>query len=393
MLKMSWLLVAMLVRWAAHKPCTQQAPVLLGPPAWPGAANGKSKPPPRLAAPLGPAGQAGEPAAQHLGCPAFLGAPSLAHRWSQAGLSRRPRPLNSGQALAMQQRDSSTASRLRPRQLSQSRCRPSLAAQEPRPSLCVPAARPSPGFWSPGDEPGSTRAAAPSEICQVSARGCRLREAPPARFSPAPPGLPPTGAPGAQLGGALRQRRAQVMSVAAESPYRQHKRALDRADSSPERQFACGKRLRRPSRPQAASGQAPDGKAAHVVAATARAALMGLFPDIGEQVGCAATRRPAAPGFCGWRCHKLGWPGRQVSTPLQVVSDVLSSCGDDIDVAIKRLGELRLTANCRVEQTQAHASVEETASPAATPAGAHPGSGKPDSRARQMLCRACTLPR
>ena len=35
---------------------------------------------------------------------------------------------------------------------------------------------------------------------------------------------------------------------------------------------------------------------------------------------------------------------------------MLSSCGDDIDIAIKRLGELRLTANCQAEQPQAHST-------------------------------------
>lgn len=30
----------------------------------------------------------------------------------------------------------------------------------------------------------------------------------------------------------------------------------------------------------------------------------------------------------------------------QVLSDILVSCGDNIDAAIKRLGDLRLTANC-----------------------------------------------
>lgn len=30
---------------------------------------------------------------------------------------------------------------------------------------------------------------------------------------------------------------------------------------------------------------------------------------------------------------------------LQVVSEILSSCGDNLDAAIKRLGELRITAN------------------------------------------------
>ena len=31
---------------------------------------------------------------------------------------------------------------------------------------------------------------------------------------------------------------------------------------------------------------------------------------------------------------------------LQVLSDILETCGDNIDAAIQRLGDLRLTANC-----------------------------------------------
>lgn len=40
------------------------------------------------------------------------------------------------------------------------------------------------------------------------------------------------------------------------------------------------------------------------------------------------------------------WLARDQIHFLQVLSDILETCGDNIDAAIKRLGDLRLTANC-----------------------------------------------
>ena len=106
-------------------------------------------------------------------------------------------------------------------------------------------------------------------------------ESDPAQQRTAPSSIPRSPGPGWE------------MSLAAESPYRQ-KRALDRADSSPDRQHACGKRLRRAARPQGPAERAHGAEAAHALAATARAALMGLFPELSEQVG--------APGCCSAGC-------------------------------------------------------------------------------------------
>ena len=80
-----------------------------------------------------------------------------------------------------------------------------------------------------------------------------------------------------------------LMSVATESPFRQ-KRALDRSDSSPDRHLGCGKRYRRSAQTPSSSEKARSSEAAHAVAATARAALMGLFPEISEQVSSGRGR-------------------------------------------------------------------------------------------------------
>ncbi len=67
---------------------------------------------------------------------------------------------------------------------------------------------------------------------------------------------------------------------------------------------------------------------------------------------------------------------------LQVLSDILETCGDNIDAAIKRLGDLRLTANCSA------AALDEAAQPAAVPSKA---SSKAGGSSRRALCEACLL--
>ena len=55
----------------------------------------------------------------------------------------------------------------------------------------------------------------------------------------------------------------------------------------------------------------------------------------------------------------------------QVLSDVLDSCGNNIDAAIKRLGELQLTAQC---SAAAHPSVAQLRGEEA--GQAHSGTGQ-----------------
>ena len=82
----------------------------------------------------------------------------------------------------------------------------------------------------------------------------------------------------------------------------------------------------------------------------------------------------------GKQCCDNARPGRGAGKHLpyshalsapQVLSDILISCGDNIDAAIKRLGDLRLTANC------SGAALHDAAQPA--PAAASMPSKSPSS--------------
>ena len=56
---------------------------------------------------------------------------------------------------------------------------------------------------------------------------------------------------------------------------------------------------------------------------------------------------------------------------MQIIGDVLDACGDNIDSAIKQLGQLRLTAHCGTAQPAA-SGAEQAADPNAS-AGSQAG--------------------
>jgi len=49
---------------------------------------------------------------------------------------------------------------------------------------------------------------------------------------------------------------------------------------------------------------------------------------------------------------------------MQIIGDVLDACGDNIDSAIKQLGQLRLTAHCGTAQPSA-SGADQAANPSA----------------------------
>ncbi|KAK9823935.1 hypothetical protein WJX72_006493 [[Myrmecia] bisecta] len=124
------------------------------------------------------------------------------------------------------------------------------------------------------------------------------------------------------------------MSVAAQSPYERHKRLFDASsDGSSPSSCSTPKRLRHRGSPSARCRPLAE-RQAYVVSSTTLAALRGLFPEM----------------------------------DAKVVADVLDACGDNVDEAIKQLGQLRLTANCSVSAAAAPAADTATSSPSKQPA-------------------------
>lgn len=131
------------------------------------------------------------------------------------------------------------------------------------------------------------------------------------------------------------------MSVAARSPHRSNKRHFEHSES-PERYsqdtpFTSAHKRFRP----AASRCVPlTERQPYVVTPTTVAALRGLFPDMDDKT----------------------------------IGDVLEACGHNIDVAIKQLGQLRLTAHAGAAQAPAGEPVTQQpaiAGPASTSAAGH----------------------
>ncbi|BDA50624.1 hypothetical protein COCOBI_16-3000 [Coccomyxa sp. Obi] len=117
------------------------------------------------------------------------------------------------------------------------------------------------------------------------------------------------------------------MSVAAERSHSPnhfgHKRHFERTDST-EYQLTNENRSKRSRRRSSSSSDLGDSpqKGAHSDRASTLAALRGLFPDMEEKV----------------------------------LADILDTCGDNIDAAIKRLGQLHLTAHCVADVPEATAA-------------------------------------
>lgn len=156
------------------------------------------------------------------------------------------------------------------------------------------------------------------------------------------------------------------MSVAARSPHRSNKRHFEHSES-PERYsqdtpFTSAHKRFRP----AASRCVPlTERQPYVVTPTTVAALRGLFPDMDDKVShmhlaCTSSK-----------CPLICSDSRHCACCLQTIGDVLEACGNNIDVAIKQLGQLRLTAHAGAAQAPAGEPVTQQpaiAGPASTSA-------------------------
>lgn len=81
---------------------------------------------------------------------------------------------------------------------------------------------------------------------------------------------------------------------------------------------------------------------AYRVGRSTLAALRGLFPTMDEKVATCGN----ALWYC---CIRPADEAAKYYLALQVVVDVLDSCGNNIDEAIKRLGDLQLSLNGSAE--------------------------------------------
>ncbi|KAL0037844.1 hypothetical protein WJX79_001616 [Trebouxia sp. C0005] len=132
------------------------------------------------------------------------------------------------------------------------------------------------------------------------------------------------------------------MSVAARSPHHGNKRHFEPSSDSPERYSTdrssgpSNKRYRQYN-PQSLRCAPLAERQPYVVSSTTLQALKGLFPDMDDKI----------------------------------IGDVLDACGDNIDSAIKQLGQLRLTAHCGTAQPAA-SGAEQAADPNAS-AGSQAG--------------------
>lgn len=146
------------------------------------------------------------------------------------------------------------------------------------------------------------------------------------------------------------------MSVAARSPHHGNKRHFDQGTDSPEHYTSdrssgpSHKRLRHYT-PQTLRCSPFAERQPYVVSSTTLQALKGLFPDMDDKT----------------------------------IGDVLDACGNNIDVAIKQLGQLRLTAHCGTAQPAAL-----TADPATTQQPNIPQAAGPSTSADTSA--ACAQP-
>ncbi len=183
------------------------------------------------------------------------------------------------------------------------------------------------------------------------------------------------------------------MSVAAHhSPCIGAKRFFESAEAP---EYGHGKRLRQPQQLGVSppAGRARTGREgrAYVVTAAALAALRGLFPDMDEKVSnpcCWGVLLPHAPRAPQRDLARSQRAASDQPKLLQVVADVLDACGDNIDAAIKRLGELRLTARCNVA-AEAQPGAQASSKAASTAAGACTS----DPRPWCIACLRQCLPR
>lgn len=139
------------------------------------------------------------------------------------------------------------------------------------------------------------------------------------------------------------------MSVAARSPHHGNKRHFEPSSDSPEpystdRSSGPSNKRYRQYNPQSLRCAPLAERQPYVVSSTTLQALKGLFPDMDDKI----------------------------------IGDVLDACGDNIDSAIKQLGQLRLTAHCGTSQPSP-SGADQAANPSAAAGSQAAGPSVPSS--------------
>ncbi|KAL3145986.1 hypothetical protein ABBQ38_015346 [Trebouxia sp. C0009 RCD-2024] len=120
------------------------------------------------------------------------------------------------------------------------------------------------------------------------------------------------------------------MSVAARSPHHSNKRHFEQSSDSPDpfipdrASSHINKRFRQYTPPSLRCNPLTE-RQSHVISSSTLQALKGLFPDMDDKT----------------------------------IGDVLDACGNNIDVAIKQLGQLRLTVHCGTAPTDTDSAVNQ----------------------------------
>ena len=187
------------------------------------------------------------------------------------------------------------------------------------------------------------------------------------------------------------------MSVAAPSPFCGSKRLYDQGagwEAQQQQQeyldAASGKRSRLQTSPSGRCGP----ETSYAVGHSTVVALRSLFPEMSDKVGRVQAGGGANARFrpADADAVQLGAPGAASDLPsppgsaLQVIAEVLSEYGDNIDAAIKHLTGLRLSANgdaaaaAAAQRSEGPPAAEQAArlpsgAAAAAAAAEHSGSG------------------